>query len=257
MVRDGAGWNYSEDDGRLFEKVTYAELEAGLNTLVLELPSTAPPVEFRVRFCDTDGTGRPPRGVSAVPLRGDRKPVPLAEPVVQDFRRPRFHSWATVEGRPWTLLPRLGQGELRLLTGIGELAIRTEGAPRENDAGETYGPPQHLFLDVPRDAVSSPWIAEPAEDSGLLNNDLDYNWKSMAWLRVPGREGPEKDLLLLRFDVAEPLLHLLRTRGRKASESLVGWVLVDHKIAYVVLVDLDVGEGAPETALGLLERQPE
>jgi hypothetical protein len=78
----------------------------------------------------------------------------------------------------------------------------------------------------------------------------------MSWLRVPGRKGPEKDIVLVRFDVAEPLLHLLETRGRPASESIVGWVLVEHKIAYVALVDLDV-EGTPERALDLLVRKPE
>jgi len=104
--------------------------------------------------------------------------------------------------------------------------------------------------------VASPWIPAPAEDNARLNNDLDYNWKSMAWLRVPGRKGPEKDIVLLRFDVAEPLLHLLKTRGRPAGESIAGWVLVEHKLAYVALVDLDIQE-PPETPIGLLSRQPE
>jgi len=63
-------------------------------------------------------------------------------------------------------------------------------------------------------------------------------------------------VLLLRFDVAEPLMHLLKTKGRPASESIVGWVLVEHKLAYVVLVNLEVDK-APETALGLLSKQPE
>lgn len=254
LIRDGWGWNYSDDDGRLFEKVTYATLEPGVNTLVLVLPNTRPPVEFRVRCCATDGTGRPPRGVTTFPLRGPRQPVALAEPVVHDFRQPRLYTWADVSDRPWTILPRLGEEELRTLTGIDSLRIRTCGPARRNADGVEYEPPQHLFLDVPADAVRSPWIATPAEDNARLNNDLDYNWKSLAWLRVPGRAGPEKDVVLLRFDVAEPLLHLLRTRGRSAHESLVGWVLVEHKLAYVALVNLDVDE-APETALGLLQKR--
>ncbi len=45
----------------------------------------------------------------------------------------------------------------------------------------------------------------------------------------------------MRFDIAEPLVHLLVTRGRPARESLVGWVLVNHKLADVSLVSLDVG----------------
>ena len=78
----------------------------------------------------------------------------------------------------------------------------------------------------------------------------------MAWLRVPGRKGPEKDIVLVRFDVAEPLLHLLETEGRPANESIVGWVLVEHKLACVALVNLSIDE-APETPLGLLSRKPE
>lgn len=255
LIRDGWGWTRSEDDGRLFEKVTYATLEQGVNTLVLALPNSGPDVAFRVRFCDVDGSGRLPQGLETFARRGERAPVALADPLVHDFTRPRFHAWADVQDMPWAKLPRLDEAELRELTGIDALRIRTKGAPRLSTAGEEYEPPQHLFLDVPADAVTSPRIDAPAEDNALLNNDLDYNWKSLAWLRVPGRTGAEKDLLLLRFDVAEPLLHLLRTKGRPAYESLVGWMLIEHKLAYVALVNLDV-EPAPRTALGLLTRQP-
>lgn len=256
MIRDGWGWNYSQDDGRLFEKVTYATLERGANTLVLMLPNTKAPVEFRVRFCATDGTGRPPQGVATMALLESGEPLPLAEPVVHDFHQPRLYAWADINDQPWTKLPRLGEAELRALTGIASLKIRTNGAPRQGPDGRSYEPPQHLFLDVPADAVASPRLADPAEDSGRLNNDLDFNWKSLAWLRVPGRAGPEKDVVLVRYDVAEPLMHLLKTRGRSGAESIVGWMLVEHKLAYVLLVDLDV-DTAPETALGLLTKQPE
>ncbi|TAH35787.1 MAG: hypothetical protein EYC70_12225 [Planctomycetota bacterium] len=257
QVRDGWGWNYAEDDGCLIEKVIYATLERGLNSLVLALPNVDLRVELRVRLCDTDGSGRPPAGVSAVPVRGGREPLPLAaQPAPPDFRRPRFHAWAEINDQPWTKLPRLGETELRQLTGIGRLALRTAGAPRRNADGEEYEPPQHLFLDVPEGSVSSPWTAQPSEDAARLDNDLDFNWESLAWLRVPARSGPEKDLLLLRFDVAEPLLHLLRTAGRPAHESLVGWVLVEHKLAYAALVDLDLQE-EPDSALGLLSKRPE
>lgn len=261
-IRDGWGWNYSEDDGRLTEKVTYLDLERGVSTLLLELPSTAAPVEFRVRLCDTDGSGRPPPGVSTFATLerapsavaaglGEVVPRPIGEPEPQGFTRPRLHSWADVGDMPWTRLPRLGEAELRELTGIPSLRIVTTGPSRSTAEGEEYAPEQHLLLDVPAHAVRSPWIAAPAEDSGALNNDLDFNWKSAAWLRVPGRPGPEKDVVLLRFDAAEPLMHLLRTRGRAGEESIVGWVLVEHKLAYVLLVDLDVS-GPPGTVLGLL-----
>ena len=256
MIRDGWGWYYSKDDGKLFEKVTYATLEQGVNTLLLVLPNDKPPVEFRVRFCDTDGSGRPPNGVTTFPFLGERRTVALAEPVVHDFKHPRFYTWADINDQPWLKLPRLDEAALRELTGIDTLEIRTKGAPRKDKKGKEYLPPQHLFFDVPQSAVTSPWIPDPAEDNARLNNDFDWNWKSLAWLRVPGRPGPEKDVLFLRFDVAEPLMHLLKTKGRPASESIVGWVLVEHKLAYVVLADLDLPE-APETPLGLLSRPPE
>ena len=63
-------------------------------------------------------------------------------------------------------------------------------------------------------------------------------------------------MLFLRFDVAEPLMHLLNTKGRPAQKSIVGWLLVEHKLAYVVLVNLDADQ-APETPLGLLTQQPQ
>jgi hypothetical protein len=255
MIRDGWGWNYSEDDGKLFEKVTYATLEQGVNTLVLVLPNEKFPVEFRVRLCDTDGSGRSPAGVTTFPRLRERQPVPLGEPVVPDFKNPRLYKWADINDQPWLKMPRLDEAALRDLTGIDTLRIRTNGKPRKDDKGREYEPPQHLFFDVPQDAVTSPWIPEPAEDDARLNNDFDYNWKSLAWLRVPGRPGPEKDVLFLRFDVAEPLMHLLMTSGRPAHESIAGWVLVEHKLAYVVVVKLDIDQ-VPETPLGLLSRQP-
>jgi len=76
----------------------------------------------------------------------------------------------------------------------------------------------------------------------------------MAWLRLEDRADP-RDLVLVRFDIAEPMLHLLATCGRPAHESLVGWVLVNHKLAYVSLVSLDVGR-EPQRAVDLLAQQP-
>jgi hypothetical protein len=256
MVRDGWGWNYSEDDGKLFEKVTYVTLERGVNTLILVLPNEKFPIEFRVRFCRTDGSGRYPTGVRTFPLLGDRRPVPPAEPVVHDFKQPRFYQWAEINDQPWLKMPRLDEAALRELTGIETLTIRTNGQPRKDKRGREYEPPQHLFFDVPREGVTSPWIPEPAEDNARLNNDFDWNWKSLAWLGVPSRPGPEKDVLFLRFDVAEPLMHLLKTRDRPAQDSIVGWVLVEHKLAYVVLVNLDI-DTAPEMPLDLLAKAPE
>ncbi len=267
MIRDGWGWNYSDDDGKLFEKVTYATLEAGVNTLVLVVPNREVPkgrpgtwptskdlVEFRVRFCKTDGSGQQPEGVTCPVAGVAGNIVPLRDPVVYDFTDPTFFTWADINDMPWTKLPRLGEAELRTLTGIDTLSIKTVGAPYTNKQGQTYDPPQHLFLDVPEDAVASPWMAAPAEDNAKLNNDLDYNWKSMAWLRVPGRPGADKDIVFLRFDVAEALMNLLKTKGRPANESIVGWVLLQHKLAYVVLVDLD---GSPTRELEALSKQPE
>ena len=84
--------------------------------------------------------------------------------------------------------------------------------------------------------------------------DLDYNWESLAWVRMPRRPSPGKDIVLIRFDVAEPVLHLLNTEGRPANECLVGYILVEHKIAYVALVDL---VGIPTRELDALSKKPD
>lgn len=258
MIRDGWGWNYSEDDGQLFEKVSYPTMKKGINTLVLVVPNENHKAEFRVRFCRTDGSGEEPEGLTTFPtLSAGQQALPLEEPVVHDFTNPRFYKWAEINDDPWMLMPRIDETALRELTGIETLTIKTDGTPWTAENGTKYDPPQqHLFFEVPQAAVASPWIQEPLENNAQLNNDMDYNWKSMAWLRVPGRSGPEKDLVFLRFDVAEPLMHLLKTKGRSAQDSIVGWLLVEHKLAYVVLVDLDVDE-APEKPVGLLSKQPE
>ncbi len=256
MIRDGWGWNSFDDDGALVEKVAYPTLERGINTLVLVLPNKDEKAEFRLRFCQTDGSGRPPTGVRAFPrLSPGQRPVALEDPVRHDFKNPTFFKWAEVKDDPWLQLPRLDEAALRDLTGIESLTIKTDGTPWTAPDGTEYNPPgQHLFLDVPETAVASPWVREPQENSAALNNDLDFNWKSMAWLRLEDRMEP-RDLVLVRFDIAEPLLHLLMTRGRPAHESLVGWLLVNHKLAYVTLVNLDFDRG-PRRAVELLAQQP-
>jgi len=268
MVRDGWGTLRSRDKRRLIEKVTYTTLEPGVNTLVLVLPNVDEKskdlVEFRVRVCKADGSGELPEGVTYAPAGVAGKIVPLKPPVVRDYTDPVLYTWAEVGDDPWLSLPRLDEAALRELTGIETLTIKTTGEPYTMTVTNRQGkeverkitPKQHLFLDVPAKAVASPRIAAAVENNAALNNDLDYNWKSAAWLRVPRRAGKEKDILLLRCDVAEPVMHLLKTKGRPANESIVGWLLVEHKIAYVVLVDLDV-QKAPATALGLLTKQPE
>ena len=266
MVRDGWGTLRSRDHGRLVEKVTYTTLEAGVNTLVLVLPNVDEKskdlVEFRVRFCTPDGSGELPEGVT-YPLPGVAgKIVPLMDAVVHDFANPTRYTWADVGDDPWLKLPRLDEAALQALTGIETLTLTTAGVPYTvtvqdkdgNDVERTIEPKQHLFLDVPQKAVASPWVGEPTENTEALNNDLDFNWESLAWLRVPGREGNAKDVVLVRFDVAEPVLHLLKTKGLPANESIVGYLLVEHKIAYVALVDLD---GAPTRELEALSQQPE
>lgn len=254
MIRDGWGWNYFEDDGALVEKATYPTLKRGINTLVLVLPNTDQKVEFRMRCCKTNGSGEQPEGLRAFPqLLPPQTPVALAQPVKHNFTHPIHHTWTEIKDDPWLKLPRLDEAALRELTGIASLTIRTDGTPWTAPDGTRYNPPsQHLFLEVPAAAVESPWIAAPRENDGALNNDLDFNWKSMAWLRLKDRA---KDLVLVRFDIAEPLLHLLKTRGRPAHESLVGWVLVKHKIAYAALVDLDLNQ-VPKTSLDLLTQSP-
>ncbi len=266
MVRDGWGTLRSHDHGRLLEKVTYTTLEAGVNTLVLVLPNTDEKsrdlVEFRVRFCKTDGSGELPEGVQYALPGVAGKIVPLKEPLVRDFKRPKLYTWADVGDDPWLKLPQLDEAALRELAGIPTLELRTEGVPytvtvkdnKGEDVAKEIKPVQHLFLDVPKGAVASPWVEEPTENAEALNNDLDFNWESLAWLRIPRRPAPGKDIVLMRFDVAEPVLHLLKMQGRPANESIVGYLLVDFKLAYVVLVDLD---GAPTRELQALRKRPE
>ena len=188
--------------------------------------------------------------------------VPLEDVPAPDFKNPKLYKWADVGDDPWLKLPRLDEADLKELTGIDQLALKTEHVTGTQTVKDKEGKEveqdivakQHLFLDVPENTVKSPWTAEPSENTESLNNDLDYNWESLAWLRVPGREGRDKDVLLVRFDVAEPVLHLLKTRGRPANESIVGYILEQHKIAYVVLVNLD---GAPTRELDALTKKPE
>lgn len=235
----------------LVEKVAYTNLKTGANTLALVLPNTDDEVRFRVRVCRADGSGRTPEGiVTAAELPEGTLPLPLDRKERADLSAPHLYRWADVGDDPWLLLPRLDVEALRALTGIAELTLRTEGQAITTDDGKTIVPRQHLFLDTPETSVASPWTAEPTEDNARLDNDLDYNWESIAWLRLSRGRESGRDVILLRFDVAEPLMHLVPTTGRPAHESIVGYLLEDSKLAYVVLCDLDIAEPpAKETDL--------
>jgi hypothetical protein len=263
-IRDGYGWKYSQDDRKLFEKVTYTKLKAGINTLVYVIPNTDRVIDTRLRFGKPDGSGEQPEGVECVAKLGEgEQPLPLEALKVPDYKNPKLYKWADVGNDPWLSMPRMDEKALAELAGIPELKIRVGDEVRQhkNEKGEPdfkYVACQHLFLDVPKTGVTSPWIAAPAEDNAALNNDFDSNWKAAAWLRVPKRAGQEKDILLLRNDVAEPMMHLLKTKGRPGQESLVGWLVIERKLVYVLLVDLDIDTAKPPaTELGLLTKAPE
>jgi hypothetical protein len=263
MVREGTGALRSTDDGQLIEKVAYATLEPGSNTLVLVLPNLDEhwkTVAFRVRVCKPDGSGELPDEVVYPLPDAPRRVVRLAKPVEHSFVKPKLYTWADVGDDPWLKLPRLDEAALRQISGLATLRIETKGVPykvpravprRGRQLYREVTPTQHIFLDVPNDAVASPWVGHPTENTEAFNNDLDFNWESIAWVRNLRRRSPGRDVVLVRFDVAEPVLHLLKTDGRPANECLVGYIVADHKIAYVALVDL---VGIPTRELEALRR---
>jgi len=69
-IRDGYGWKYSQDDRKLFEKVTYTRLKAGINTLMYVL-RTRSRHRHALRFGKADGFGEQPEGVECVAKLGE------------------------------------------------------------------------------------------------------------------------------------------------------------------------------------------
>lgn len=174
--------------------------------------------------------------------------------------RPGMHRWRDV-GADWMrLLPQLEERDLRSITRLEDLRL-TLHQPAANShvvwALQTSSPVESPYVS------GDPLQASPALDNvmawgrlpgpGRIDDPLagyrDAPLESLAWLRSPRADRGQRDLLLLRVDVAPRLLERLRVTGRPAADSVVGYVTrrdpAEGQRLNLIAATVDFGETPP------------
>lgn len=181
------------------------------------------------------------------------------EPVNKQVRPGRAYKWAGVEADWERRLPTLTNDSLRTLTGLPGLSL----------ALKQYRPNDYCQLVV----GGYPGAEDAAEEDMRLNNILSmgrpkkgpalddplggYGEQALESMAVV-RYRPRRDLVFVRIDVAGPVLSLLKTRGAKAAERVLGYVSLPdpsegHPMVFIV-ADVDLGPNLPATELAAIGR---
>jgi len=227
-----------------------AWLQEGWNHVELVIEALPAPADrgfgFSVRFCDYNN----------VPLIGAayRTSDPPAAQRVPTWRPPAaggYFDMAAVWANYHDTTPRLGEVELRKLTGIAGLTLR--GAIHKNegfvgigvDGGAVGGERSRIR------ALPTTWNDESDLD-WTLNNVLDWAREDTAALSHGDPTSPHT-LLLLRPEAVQPYLELLREAagaaamfsGKAPSQRILGWVEIPVGAGTRTLLALDACLGQP------------
>jgi hypothetical protein len=176
----------------------------------------------------------------------------------------RFFSWRDVEAEWMRDMPQLSDRDLRRITGLKDLAV-TLHQPGPNThvvwSLRTSSPVDSLY------AAGDPLTIAPALDNVLslgrrpspgplaepIAAFIESPLESMAWLRSPRAPRSQRDLLLLRLDVAPWILPRLRVVGRPAADSIVGYLArrdpSEGQRLNLLVLAVDFGEQPPRDEL--------
>ena len=149
----------------------------------------------------------------------------------EDIKRTKYFIWSQVKDNPFHKLPLINADNFERITGL-EIS--------EIIAGDNY-----IFIDIPKTQnILSNILANPDENDVSLNNELNFSREAFAHIRFFDAEKNQRDLLIIRADMVEPLIELLRidhSAGRThPSDSILGYMLYNGKFAIVMETILEV-----------------
>ena len=225
-------WRHRVDRGtRPDQDSLLLSLKAGWNRLLFAVDQGGGAWGLCARLTRADGgpipdltfrARRPTEDAEIV--REDEAPVPPSE-----AWKLRFYDWDAVKDDPWAKLPELTEARLRDVTGDPGLRLET---------GEAF---TALVATAP--------VRTPGVDARL-----DFGRESLAWLRHR-RGGIDRDLLLVRPDVADLWLHDLDALD-DPSVTVLGRVTAGNRPLIAVETRLPFSrERPPRSELGLLRAQ--
>jgi hypothetical protein len=172
----------------------------------------------------------------------------------------RFFSWHDVEADWMRALPQLSNKDLRRITGLKDLMV-TLHQPGAN-THVVWSLRTSSSVDSPF-AAGDPLTIPPALDNVLslgrrpspgpladpVASFVEAPLESMAWLRSPRAPRDRRDLILLRPDLASWILPRLRGVGRRAEDSIAGYLArrdpSEGQRVNLLVLAVDFGENPP------------
>ncbi|MDQ2985988.1 MAG: hypothetical protein M3R13_04620 [Armatimonadota bacterium] len=144
-------------------------------------------------------------------------------------------AWRDVVANWHARLPALDDAALQSLTGLKDLRLEVfQSAPNSHVVYRlsTLAKTESSYFDGPLDkspikldnVLSLARRASPSKREDPYGGYSTAPLESMAVLRIPGAPKERRDFLLIRTDLAPYALPLLKVYGRKASESIVGFI---------------------------------
>jgi len=175
-----------DDANRTDMVCSTAKLEQGWNRLLAKSERGGGKWGFSVGLTTFDN--RPVEG-----LRYQNAAPPNLVPLYQPLKAGPHYKWAEVKDDYIELLPTLTEADLRKITGLAELTMKSD----------------LFFLGIGAPHAGARAIAKPDPTDREVNNFLNWDAEAIAAIRFQ-RDGKPRDLLLIRPEYHDEYLELLK-----------------------------------------------
>lgn len=230
LVHSGTYYSSGQyEDRNLTDTIaSYAPLASGWNEVRVVVEALAAPADkgWGFSICFATWRDEPVPGLAYLNMPPSQDAAaPYAPPTPE-----QCYSWNRVR-RDWAeRLPRLGEADLRKLTGIADLTLSGRSGPAGHvalSAGALSSSPRYRAL--------SDW-KEGVDRDIELNNVLDWDREACLAVRY-SKDGKKRDLLLVRPEALLPYLYLLEESdsaaiefaGRAVEDRILGSVIVPSR----------------------------
>lgn len=189
-----------------------------------------------------------------------------APPINRGLKSGGLYSWRDVASDWHARLPELADSDLQSLTGLKDLRLETYQeksnsdviyrliASAKTDSAFYDGPPSKSPIKLDNVLAVSRRETPSAKDDPL-GGYASAPIESMMILRTPG-DSDRRDLLIVRADLAPYVLPMLRVKGRRASDSIIGFIHRqdpgEKQQLLLIAAQVDFGDKLPEDELAAI-----
>jgi hypothetical protein len=186
-------------------------------------------------------------------------------PINRGIKSGALFSWRDVASDWHARLPELTDTDLQALTGVKDLSFETfqedanshvvyrlaTSTKAESPQYEGPLPKSPIRLD---NVLAVTRRTTPSLKDDLLGGYSTSPIESMMILRAG--EGDRRDLIVIRADLAPYVLPMLRVKGRRASDSIIGFIHRqdpgEKQQLLLIAAQVDFGDKLPEDELGAI-----